>query len=172
MWLTGLPCSGKSTLAKLVAAELERRDRPVELLDGDILRSQWPKALGFSKPDRDENIRRIAFGCRLLSKHGVAAIAAVISPFRAIRDEVRASVPNFVEVYVNAPLEVCIQRDVKGMYKRALAGEITDFTGINSPYEPPLRPELTISTDAEDPAMSARRIIAKLEELSFVSPAR
>jgi adenylyl-sulfate kinase len=168
LWFTGLPCSGKTTLAKLITAELERRNRPVELLDGDIIRSQWPTALGFSRHDREENIRRIAFGCRLLSKHGVAAVAAVISPFRAMRDEVRASVPNFVEVYVDASIETCIRRDVKGMYKRAIAGEIKDFTGIDAPYEPPLRPELTISTETEDAAASAQRILATLQELSYI----
>ena len=168
LWFTGLPCSGKSTVATLVARELSNRQRAVELLDGDVIRSQWPKALGFSRHDREENIRRIAFGCRLLSKHGVVAVAAVISPFRAMRDEVRASVPNFVEVFVDAPLEVCIRRDVKGMYKRALAGEITDFTGIDAPYEAPLRPEVTISTEQETPEESSQKILAVLEQMALV----
>jgi adenylyl-sulfate kinase len=168
LWFTGLPCSGKSTLARLVTEELERRHRAVELLDGDVIRSQWTRTLGFSRQDREENIRRIAFGCRLLSKHGIVAVAAVISPFRAMRDEVRASVPHFVEVYVDAPVEVCIQRDVKGMYKKALAGELSDFTGVDAPYEPPLQPELVIPTATETPDASVRRIFATLKSLSLV----
>jgi adenylylsulfate kinase len=172
LWFTGLPCSGKSTLARLVAQELERQGRGVEILDGDVIRTHLTKGLGFSKEDRDENIRRIGFVCRLLSNHGVAAIAAAISPYRAVRDEVRSTIENFVEVYVNTPLEVCIQRDIKGMFKKALAGEIKNFTGIDDPYEPPLNPELVIQTDSEMPVQSAARIIAKLREMELLdSPA-
>jgi adenylyl-sulfate kinase len=171
LWFTGLPCSGKSTLALLVAAELERRGRGVEILDGDLVRTHLTKGLGFSKEDRDENIRRIGFVCGLLSKHGAVAIAAAISPYRAVRDEVRSSIANFVEVYVNTPLEVCIQRDVKGMYKRALAGEMKNFTGVDDPYEAPLQPEIIIETEKEPPAVSAERILTKLEEVGLLSPA-
>jgi adenylyl-sulfate kinase len=170
LWFTGLPCSGKSTLASLVAEELTRRGRGVEILDGDVVRTHLTKGLGFSKEDRDENIRRIGFVCGLLSKHGAVAIAAAISPYRAIREEVRARTENFVEVYVRTSLEACIQRDVKGMYKKALAGELKNFTGIDDPYEPPANPELMISTESESPTQSAARILAGLEQLGLVAP--
>jgi adenylylsulfate kinase len=171
LWFTGLPCSGKSTLAEFVAKELEARGRGVEILDGDLVRANLTRGLGFGKEDRDENIRRIAFVCGLLSKHGAVAVSAVISPYRAVRDEVRSKIENFVEVYVNTPLELCILRDVKGMYKRALAGELKNFTGISDPYEPPLNPELEIDTQNETPAQSTARIVRKLEELRLVGPA-
>jgi adenylyl-sulfate kinase len=171
VWFTGLPCSGKSTLAQLVAQELARRGRGVEILDGDVVRTHLTKGLGFSKEDRDENIRRIGFVCRLLSKHGAVAIAAAISPYRAVREEVRASIENFVEVYVKASLETCMQRDTKGFYRKALAGEIRNFTGIDDPYEPPLNPELVVETESEPPAASAGRILAKLEQMCLVEPA-
>ncbi len=171
IWFTGLPCSGKSTLARLVAQELERRGRAVEVLDGDVVRTHLSKGLGFSKEDRDENIRRIGFVCKLLSEHGVVSIAAAVSPYRATRDEVRAAIEHFVEVYVNASLETCIQRDVKGLYQQAQAGKISNFTGIGDPYEPPLRPELIVETDKESPNASAVRVLAKLEELGLVEPA-
>ena len=168
LWFTGLPCSGKSTLAQLVARELEVRGRGVEVLDGDVVRTHLTKGLGFSKEDRDENIRRIGFVCSLLTKHGAVAIAAAISPYRAVRDEVRASIENFVEVYVETPMEVCIQRDVKGMYKKALAGEIKHFTGIDDPYEPPARAEIVIQTDKTSPAACVTHILARLESLGLV----
>jgi adenylylsulfate kinase len=170
LWFTGLPCSGKSTLAQLVARELERRGRGVEILDGDVVRTHLTKGLGFSKEDRDENIKRIGFVCMLLSKHGAVAVAAAISPYRAIRDGVRATIENFVEVYVNTPLEVCIQRDVKGMYKKALAGEMKNFTGVDDPYEAPLNPELVIETQNETPEVSAGRILRLLEQRGLVEP--
>ena len=128
------------------------------------------KNLGFSKEDRDTNIRRIGFLCQILSRHGVAAIAAAISPYRATREEVRATIENFVEVYVNAPVEICSQRDVKGLYKRALAGAIKNFTGVDDPYEAPLNPELVLETDREPPAASAARVLAKLEQLQLIEP--
>jgi adenylyl-sulfate kinase len=168
IWFTGLPCSGKSTLAALVAQELERRGRAVEILDGDIVRKHLTKGLGFSKEDRDDNIRRIGFVCSLLSKHGAVAIAAAISPYRGVRNEVRAKIENFIEVYVTASLETCIRRDVKGMYKKALAGELKNFTGIDDPYEPPANPELIIDTQAEPPARCAARILALLEQRGLV----
>jgi adenylyl-sulfate kinase len=171
IWFTGLPCAGKTTLANLVAAELQKRGRGVEILDGDAVRTHLSKGLGFSREDRDENIRRIGFVCGLLSKHGAIAIAAAVSPFRATRDQVRATIENFVEVYVAAPLEVCIARDVKGMYKKAMAGEIPQFTGISDPYEHPLNPELTVEAYQESPEASAARIIAKLEQMGLVEPA-
>jgi len=171
LWFTGLPCSGKSTLAELVGKELERRGRGVEILDGDVVRTNLTKGLGFSKEDRDENIRRIGFVCALLSKHGAVAISAAISPYQAVRDEVRSKTQNFVEVYVAAPLEVCIQRDVKGMYKKALAGEIKQFTGVSDPYEPPVHPEIVIDTQKETPESSAARVLEELERRWLIDPA-
>lgn len=168
LWFTGLPSAGKSTLANLIAQEFRARGIGFEVLDGDVVRTHLCKGLGFSKEDRDENIRRIGFVCGMLSRHGVAAIAAAISPYRAIRDEVRASISNFVEVYVKASVETCTQRDVKGLYKKALAGEIKNFTGVNDPYEPPLNPELVVNTESESPADSAARIMSKLESLGYL----
>jgi adenylyl-sulfate kinase len=168
LWFTGLPCSGKSTIAALLAPELERRGHGVEVLDGDVVRTHLCKGLGFSREDRDENIRRIGFVAKLVSRHGGIVITAAISPYRSIRDEVRASMENFVEVYVNTPLEVCIRRDVKGMYKKALAGELKHFTGIDDPYEPPLNPELVIQTDKETPGASSGRILAGLEQMGLI----
>jgi len=168
VWFTGLPSAGKSTLAEILARELRERGLGVEVLDGDVVRQHLCRGLGFSKEDRDENIRRIGFVCGLLTKHGATAIAAAISPYRAIRDEVRASVGNFVEVYVKASVEACMQRDVKGLYKKALAGEIKGFTGVDDPYEPPLKPELIIETETESPQGSAARILRKLEQLGYV----
>lgn len=170
VWFTGLPSAGKSTLAEILAQELRERGHGVEVLDGDVVRQHLCKGLGFSKEDRDENIRRIGFVCSLLTKHGATAIAAAISPYRAIRDEVRTSIGNFIEVYVKASVEICIQRDVKGLYKKALAGEIRGFTGVDDPYEPPLNPEMTIETEMEKPRESATRILRRLEELSYVEP--
>src|SRR6202035_5147477 len=145
LWFTGLPCSGKSTLAEIVAKELESRGRGVEILAGDVVRTHLTKGLAFSKEDRDENIRRIGYVCALLSKHGAIAISAAISPYRAIRDEVRSKTENFVEVFVDTPLELCIQRDVKGMYKKAIAGDVRKFSVISGRYEPPLHAELVIA---------------------------
>ena len=172
LWFTGLPCSGKTTLAGIVAAELKRRQRFVEILDGDEVRKHLTKGLGFSREDRDENIRRIGYVCRLLSRNGAIAIAAAISPYRAVRDEVRAGheAGRFLELYVNTPLEVCIQRDVKGMYKKALAGELKNFTGIDDPYEAPLSPELVIDAAAEPEHQSATRILTRLEQLGLAEP--
>ena len=173
LWFTGLPCSGKSTLAGIVAAELKRRDRFVEILDGDEVRKHLTRGLGFSREDRDENIRRIGYVCRLLSRNGAIAIAAAISPYRAVRDEVRAGHEpgRFLEVFVDTPLEICIQRDVKGMYKKALAGEMKNFTGVDDPYEPPLSPEMAIGAGAEPEQQSSARILARLEQLGLAEPA-
>ncbi len=170
LWFTGLPCSGKSTLAEMIAPELERRGRLVDILDGDVVRTHLTKGLGFSKEDRDTNIRRIGWVCSKISRHGGIAISAAISPYRAIRDEVRASVENFVEVYVSAPLEECMKRDVKGMYKKAMAGELKDFTGVDAPYEPPASPEITIETQNESEQASAARILTWLEQRGLIDP--
>lgn len=172
IWFTGLPCSGKSTLAQLLQPELERRGHTVDILDGDVVRTHLTRGLGFSREDRDENIRRIGFVCMLISRHGGIAIAAAISPYRNIRDEVRATIENFVEVYVDAPLEECIRRDVKGMYTKAMAGELPDFTGVSAPYEPPHKPEVTLHTEKESAQQSAGRILGKLEQLGLIEPAQ
>ncbi len=172
IWFTGLPSAGKSTLAALLADELKKREHKVEVLDGDVARRRLSKELGFSKADRDENIRRIGFVCSLLTKHGVASIVAAISPYRLTREEVRGAIGDFVEVYVSASLQICMQRDVKGLYKRALAGEIKRFTGVDDPYEPPRNPELTIETESETPEASLLRILRKLEELGYVNTIR
>ncbi len=159
VWLTGLSSSGKSTLARRVCEELHATGHRVELLDGDVVRKQLSKDLGFGKQDRDENIRRIGFVAELLSKNGVVAVVAAISPYRAIRDEIRRRIPNFIEIYVNAPLEVCEMRDVKGLYRRARAGELKEFTGIDDPYEPPVQPEIECCTDSETIEEDVRRIL-------------
>lgn len=169
LWFTGLPGAGKSTLSQLVASRLCAHGARVELLDGDVVRRRLSKGLGFSKDDRDDNIRRIGFVCELLTRQGVIAVGAAISPYRAIRDELRASISTFVEIYVTCPIDILIERDVKGLYKKAMAGEIAQFTGISDPYEPPLRPELTIDTSRECPEESCRRVWQTLESLGLIS---
>jgi len=171
VWFTGLSGAGKTTISKLVEEELRRRGRKVEVLDGDVVRTNLSKGLGFSKEDRDINIRRIGFVCHLLSRNGVVAIAAAISPYQAIRDENRNLIGAFVEVFCKCPLEVLTERDVKGLYKKALAGENKNFTGVSDPYEEPEAAEVVCRTDAETPAESAANVIAKLEELGYVAPA-
>ncbi|MBV9279447.1 MAG: adenylyl-sulfate kinase [Chloroflexi bacterium] len=168
IWFTGLSGAGKSTLANLVAQRLKDMGRRVELLDGDEIRKNLSSGLGFSKADRDANIRRIAFVAKLLSRNGVIAITAAISPYREIRDEARADIRNFVEVFVDCPIEVCEQRDVKGLYARARAGEIQHFTGISDPYEPPLHPEVALHTDRETPDQDVETIIGRLGELGYL----
>ncbi|MCL4490168.1 MAG: adenylyl-sulfate kinase [Chloroflexi bacterium] len=169
IWFTGLSGAGKTTVSRLVEQELRRRGYKVEVLDGDVVRENLSKGLGFSKEDRDTNIRRIGFVCDLLSRNGVVAIAAAISPYRAIRDENRTRIGRFLEVYISCPLDVLMQRDVKGLYKKALAGEIKNFTGIDDPYEPPLQPEVMIESDRESPEMSAAKVLAKLQEMGYLN---
>ena len=169
LWFTGMSGAGKSTISGLLVERLRRLHAKVEVLDGDVVRTYLSKGLGFSKEDRDENIRRIGFVCELLSRHGVIAIAAAISPYRAVRDEVRARIENFVEVYVECPVEVLAERDVKGLYKRALAGEIPNFTGVTDPYEPPLHPEVTVNSSQETPEQSVENIWATLERLGLIT---
>lgn len=149
IWLTGLSGSGKTTIGQEVTNALLKQGCKVELLDGDIVRTKLTKGLGFGKADRDENIRRIGFVSHLLTKHGVIVVVAAISPYREIRQEVRKLIGNFMEVYVNAPLDVCEQRDVKGLYKKARSGEINNFTGVDDPYEPPLTHEVECWTNQE-----------------------
>jgi len=169
VWFTGLSGAGKSTLANLIEAELRARSLRVEVLDGDVIRTHLSKGLGFSKEDRDTNIRRIGWVCEVLTRNGVVAIAAAISPYREIRDEVRGKVGRFVEVYVSAPIDVLAERDVKGLYKKALRGEIKNFTGVDDPYEAPVNPEVVCHSDgSETPQQSATKVIRKLEELGYI----
>ncbi|KAB8143464.1 adenylyl-sulfate kinase [Chloroflexia bacterium SDU3-3] len=168
IWFTGLSGAGKSTLSEIIEKDLRERGKKVEVLDGDVVRTNLSKGLGFSKEDRDTNIRRIGWVCEVLTRNDVVAISAAISPYRAIRDELRGKIGNFVEVYVHVPLEVAIERDVKGLYKKALAGEITQFTGVSDPYEEPLNPEVVVDSAEETPQESAAKIIRKLEELGYL----
>lgn len=169
IWFTGLSGAGKSTVANMVAAELRERGRKVEVLDGDVVRTHLSKGLGFSKEDRDTNIRRIGFVCQLLSRNGVVAIAAAISPYRAVRDEVRQMVDGrFVEVFVRCPVQVCAERDVKGLYAKAFRGEVKNFTGVSDPYEEPLAPEVVLETDKETPAESTQKLLVALERLGYL----
>jgi adenylyl-sulfate kinase len=170
LWLTGLSGAGKSTLARAAAADLAGRGHRVELLDGDEVRANLTQDLGFSRADRDTNIARIGYVAGKLAKHGVAVVVAAISPYRQARDKVRASVPNFVEVFVDAPLETCVRRDPKGLYAKAIAGEIANFTGVSDPYEAPLDPELVVHTDAEPVGGSAGRILGCLEARGLTKP--
>ena len=168
LWLTGLSGAGKSTLAAAVADELRRGGVRVETLDGDEVRQNLSKGLGFSREDRDTNIRRIGYVAKLLTRNGVAVIGAAISPYRAVRDEVRREIGAFAEVHVKASLDECVRRDTKGLYARALAGEIAQFTGVSDPYEEPLAPELVVDTEREDVAASAARVIDRLVELGYL----
>jgi len=168
LWLTGLSGAGKSTLATAVGHELRRRGVRVEVLDGDEVRQNLSKGLGFTREDRDTNIRRIGYVAKLLTRNGVVVITAAISPYRAVRDEVRREIGAFVEVYVKASLDECVRRDTKGLYRRALAGEIPQFTGVSDPYEEPLRPELAIDTEREVVGESAARVIDRLVELGYL----
>src|SRR6266853_4732186 len=168
LWFTGLSGAGKSTISNLIEARLRAVGAAVEVLDGDVVRTHLSKGLGFSKEDRDINIRRIGFVSELLARHGVIVIVAAISPYRAVREEVRSTIPNFVEVYVECPIDVLAERDVKGLYKRALAGEIPHFTGVSDPYEPPLAPEVTVNSASQTPEESSDRIWAKLERSGLI----
>jgi len=170
LWFTGLSGSGKTTLARLVGHELRARGIKAEVLDGDVIRQNLSQGLGFSKEDRDTNIRRIGFVCNLLSRNGVVAIAAAISPYRAVRNEVRASqdTGRFIEVFLDCPIELLIKRDVKGLYQKALAGQVERFTGVSDPYEPPENPEIVLQTGRESEEESAAKILAWLEENEYV----
>lgn len=170
LWFTGLSGSGKTTLGQHIASILQARGYRVELLDGDVVRTHLSKGLGFSRADRDTNILRIGFVCDLLSRNGVIAIATAISPYRGTRDQVRAMVADFVEVYVDCPLDECVRRDVKGLYQQALSGKITAFTGVSDPYEPPTAPEITVTTAKEDVDASANHILSWLDAHGYLAP--
>ncbi len=170
IWLTGLSGAGKTTITSALEKELRSRGcEKLEVLDGDIVRQNLTKGLGFSKEDRNTNIRRIGFVANLLTRNGVMVIVSAISPYRDVREEVRQQIGNFVEIFVNAPLDVCEQRDVKGLYQKARAGEIQKFTGIDDPYEPPNNPEVECRTDLESLEESVDKVIGKLQELGYMS---
>ena len=168
LWFTGLSGAGKSTLAQAIERQLQAHGRNVEVLDGDVVRTNLSKGLGFSREDRDTNIKRIAFVCHLLTRNGVACISAAISPYTEARAWARGEIGNFVEVYLKCPIDVCRQRDVKGLYRLADEGKIKGFTGVDDPYEEPLHPELVIETDKETVEESVTRILAKLEALGYL----
>ncbi len=168
VWLTGLSGAGKSTISDALEKKLRDFGYSLEILDGDIVRTNLTKGLGFSKEDRDTNVRRIGFVCQLLTRHDVIVLVAAISPYRNIRNEVREKIGNFVEVFINAPLITCETRDVKGLYKKARAGEIKSFTGIDDPYEAPLSPEVECRTDIETLEESVNKILRKLEKMNYI----
>ena len=169
IWFTGLSGAGKSTIAGFLVEKLKQRGLTrIEVLDGDVVRTNLSKGLGFSREDRDINISRIGFVADLLSRNGVVVIVAAISPYRETRDRVRRQIEKFVEVYVSAPLKTLVERDVKGLYKRALAGEIGNFTGVSDPYEPPLTPEITVETDKEAVEFSANKVLSTLEKMGLI----
>lgn len=168
IWFTGLPCSGKSAIADKVAEILREKGRKVERLDGDIVRQSLTRDLGFSKKDRDENIRRVTFVAKLLTRNGVAVLTSFISPYREVRAYARQEIGNFIEVYVKCPVDICMQRDVKGMYEKAIRGEIKEFTGISDPYEEPLDPEILLETDKENLEKSANKVIRRLNDLGYI----
>ena len=170
LWLTGLSGAGKSTIAAKLGPALAERGHRVELLDGDEVRTNLCQGLGFSREDRDTNIARIGYVAGKLAKHGVAVLVAAISPYRQARDLVRAEVDNFVEVHVAAPVSTCAERDVKGLYAKALSGEIKHFTGVSDPYEPPLAPEVVLHTEAESVDESVEQVIAWLETAGLTAP--
>jgi adenylyl-sulfate kinase len=175
VWFTGLSGAGKSTIAERLEQELIQRGRKVEVLDGDVVRTHLSKGLGFSKEDRDTNIRRIAFVAKLVTRHGGVVITAAISPYAEIRDEARediSKVGGFVEVYVECPLDELVRRDVKGLYEKAIRGEIKNFTGVSDPYEAPVNPEVVVHTAQESVEESTAKILGKLEDLGYIARER
>jgi len=171
VWFTGLSGSGKSTLAELLVHVLEERGHRYELLDGDVVRTHLSKGLGFSKEDRDTNILRIGWVAERLTYHGAAVVCSAISPYREVRDQVRATIPAFVEVYCECSVDECARRDVKGLYEKAFRGEITGFTGVDDPYEPPDQAELVLDTERLSPEECLDLLVVKLEELGHLRPA-
>ncbi len=171
IWFTGLSGAGKTTIAQALEPVLRERGLKVESLDGDVVRTNLSKGLGFSKEDRDTNILRIGFVSNLLSRNGVVVLASAISPYRDIRDEVRGQIGDFVEVYVQCPLDALVKRDVKGLYEKALRGEIANFTGVSDPYEEPLNPEVVVETNKETVEESLAKVLAALEERGYLPSA-
>ena len=171
VWFTGLPSSGKSTLARSLERLLKKKGLLVELLDGDVVRTHLSKGLGFSKEDRDLNIKRIGFVCQLLTRNGVIAVASAVSPYREAREHNRQMIGSYVEVYVKASAAACEKRDVKGLYQKARAGEIKGFTGVDDPYEEPERPEVVCDTEKESQAESLAKVILRLEALGYLKSA-
>jgi len=169
IWLTGLPGSGKTTIAQGLLREFKARNLKVELFDGDEVRKNLSKGLGFSKEDRDTHNKRIIYVCKLLTRNGVNAIVSLISPYRSTRAYARESLPKFVEVYIKCSIGECIRRDPKGLYKKALVGEIANMTGIQDPYEEPLNPEVVVETENASASSNVRKTIRKLEELSYIN---
>jgi len=171
IWFTGLSGSGKTTLSKELEKRLrERGVKKLEVLDGDVVRTNLSKGLGFSKEDRDINIRRIGFVAKLLTRNGTLVMGAAISPYRSVREEIRMDIGDFVEVYVKCPVHVCAERDVKGLYKKAMSGEIKQFTGVSDPYEEPINPEVVCETGDETVEESTEKILTKLELLGYLPP--
>jgi len=168
-WFTGLPCSGKTTIADRVAEILKEKGYKVERLDGDIVRKGLTSDLGFSKGDRDDNILRVTYVAKLLTRNDVAVLATFVSPYQARRAKTREEIGEFVEIYTRCPVNICMERDVKGMYKRALAGEIKDFTGVDDPYEEPENPDLVLETGRESIEESVQKVLDKLSELGYIS---
>jgi adenylyl-sulfate kinase len=168
LWFTGMSGAGKSTISERVYVRLRESGAKVELLDGDVVRTHLSRGLGFSKEDRDTNIRRIGFVCELLTRNGVIAIAAAISPYREVREELRSRIGNFVEIYVHCPIEILARRDVKGLYRKALAGEIPEFTGVSDPYEPPASPEVTVDSSRESVDESIEKVWSKLRQMELI----
>lgn len=168
LWMTGLSGAGKTTIALILVDELKRRGLKIERLDGDVVRQSLTRDLGFSKEDRDKNIERVSFVAKLLSRNGIGCVCSFISPYQAVRDQVRAEVTNFIEVFIDAPLEVVKERDVKGLYEKAIAGEIPNFTGISDPFEAPANPDIHVRTDLQTPEESMQVILDYLEEHNFI----
>jgi adenylylsulfate kinase len=168
VWFTGLSGAGKTTISRAVAEKLRSLDCKLEVLDGDIVRENLTKGLGFSKEDREENIRRIGFVAHLLTRNGVIVLVSAISPYRSMREEAKQRIGDFVEVFVNAPLNVCEERDVKGLYKKARSGEIKQFTGISDPYESPTEPTIECRTDLESEEESVAKVLNTLKELGYI----
>jgi adenylylsulfate kinase len=169
IWFTGLPCCGKTTIANQVAVILKKRNYLVEQLDGDIIRQNFSSDLSFSKKDRDENIKRATFLAKMLSRNNIVVLASFVSPYKKQRRRARKEIKNFIEVYVRCPVKICMKRDVKGMYKKALEGKIQHFTGVDDPYEEPENPEIIVDTDIESVQESVEKVLQKIEELGYLT---